>query len=94
MKYFSCLTIVLSLVLALSLQDGQARTKKNPKKSSSISRSSKKNKSKKGKIKKTSRYKRVKKSGNGPDLKALTTVSPYTENPANGVNSIETKPGL
>lgn len=94
MKYFNCLTIVLSLVLAVHSHDGEARTKKGPKKSASFSRSLKKNKTKKGKIKKTSRYRRVKKSGNGPDLKALTTVSPYTENPANGVNSIETKPGL
>lgn len=29
--------------------------------------------------------------GNGPDLKSITTQSPYKEDPSNGVNPIETK---
>jgi len=29
--------------------------------------------------------------GNGPNLKLITTDSPYKEDPNNGVNSIETK---
>jgi hypothetical protein len=28
--------------------------------------------------------------GNGPDLKAITKESPYTENPTNGVTPVET----
>lgn len=72
----------------------EAKSKKN-KNRAHVSRSYKKGKSKnKTKFKKTSRNKKVKRSGNGPDLKTLTTTSPFTENPDNGVNSIETKPGL
>ncbi|MBC7714281.1 MAG: hypothetical protein H7177_13135 [Rhizobacter sp.] len=32
--------------------------------------------------------------GSSVDLKALTTESPYTENTDNGVNPVETKPGI
>ena len=29
--------------------------------------------------------------GNGPDLKSITTQSPYKEDPNNGINPVETK---
>lgn len=94
MKYIICLTLAVSFLLSFSPEISEAASKKYRKSSNKIARSSKKNKGRKGKINKTSRYKRVKKSGNGLDLKALTTTSPYTENPDNGVNSVEAKPGI
>lgn len=45
------------------------------------------------KAKMAAKYKR-KRGGSSVDLKALTTESPYTDNPDNGVNSVETKPGI
>lgn len=57
-----------------------------------------KKKKSKNKIHKVSKHKRKSrryKYGNGPDLKTITTESTYTEDPSNGVNSIETKqPGI
>ena len=54
----------------------------------------KKNKNKKNRMAKSRRYKR---SGTGPDLRALTTEQPdaeYIQNPDNGVNAVETKSEL
>jgi len=87
MKYIKCLTLVVTIMFGAFAQSALAKSTKGK---SSVSRSAKN----KGKFKKTSRYKRAKKSGNGPDLKALTTTSPYVESPANGVNSVETQPGI
>ncbi len=57
-----------------------------------------KKKKTKHKIHKVSKHKRRSRHyrhGNGPDLKSITTTSPYKEDPSNGVNPIETKqPGI
>jgi len=94
MKYINCLVLTVVLMLASTNGLAKGRSYKKKKFSAQQSQFYKKIKGKKTKFRKTSRYKRVKKSGNGPDLKSLTTISPYTENPANGVNSVETKPGI
>lgn len=91
MKYIKCLTFAVILALNVFSESSLAASKKKKK---SSSQNIEKNSSSKRKIKKTSRYKKVKKSGNGPDLKALTTTSPYFDNPDNGVNSVETQPGI
>lgn len=63
-----------------------AKTKKAKKKSSRLYKPSKHSR-------KSRRF--SKHHGNGPDLKAITTESPYKEDPSNGVTPIETKqPGL
>ncbi len=94
MKYINCL--VLTVILLLTSTNGWSKNNSSKKKKVSAhqSRSYTKIKSKKKKISKTSRYKRVKKPGSGLDLKTLTTTSPFTEKPANGVNPVETKPGI
>nr|BDT28405.1 hypothetical protein BHI3_18710 [Bacteriovorax sp. HI3] len=100
----TCVTALLGLVLffgnAFSL-DAEAATKKK-KSETNVSESKNKNSKKKNKNKKKKarlgKARRYKRSGNGPDLRALTTESPtnteFTEAPGNGVNSVETKPGL
>ncbi|AUN98295.1 hypothetical protein DOM21_09720 [Bacteriovorax stolpii] len=98
----TCVTALLGLVLffgnAFSL-DAEAATKKK-KSETSVSQSKNKNSKKKNKKKKArlGKARRYKRSGNGPDLRALTTESPtnteFTEAPGNGVNPVETKPGL
>lgn len=94
----TCATVLLGLMLFLGNAfsiDAEAATKKKSKASISTSKSSKKNKKKKSRSARARRYKRT---GNGPDLRALTTESPtnteFTEAPGNGVNAVETKPGL
>ena len=86
--------LVVMIFTLFSLETHAASKKKKSSKRPTMSRSSKKNKGMYAKNKKTRRYKRVKNSGNGPDLKELTTASPYTEDLSNGVNSVETKQGL
>lgn len=58
---------------------------------------SKRNKKKRHKTYKVSKHKRKSrhyKRGNGPDLKSITTDSPYKEDTNNGINPIETiQPG-
>lgn len=54
----------------------------------------KKRKEKAYRVSKHKRKSRHYKRGNGPDLKAITTESPYTEDTNNGINSIETKPAI
>lgn len=72
-----CLII---LVVFTTSSSANARTKKKKKKSrSQISSRSHKRKS------------RHFHHGNGPDLKSITTDSPYKDAPNNGVNPIETK---
>ncbi|MDO9180819.1 MAG: hypothetical protein Q7U04_00355, partial [Bacteriovorax sp.] len=51
----------------------------------------KKSGSKTAKNLKQSRKSRRFHHGNGPDLKSITTDSPYKEDPNNGVNPVETK---
>jgi nitrogen fixation protein FixH len=91
MKHIICLTFAVIIALNVFSASSLAASKKNKK---LVSENSEKNSASKRKNKKTSRYKKVKKSGNGPDLKALTTKSPYVEDPDNGVNSVETQPGI
>lgn len=72
--------------------------------STAVEAKTKKTKSKKAKSKISRKYKPAKHSrksrrfrthSNGPDLKTITTESPYKEDPSNGVTPVETKqPGL
>lgn len=93
-------TIVLTFFFLFgSNTDAEAASKKSKTKTKRLdskvvtNKSGKKIKSKKSKSKKYAKYKR-KKGGSSIDLRALTTESPYTENNDNGINSIETKPGI
>lgn len=94
-------TALMFLLLFLSFDSiVEAKTyKKKNRASYSYSKKNKKNKSKKAKKRGSKLPKRYKKkrSGNGPDLRALTTEksdTEYTETPDNGVNSVETKTEL
>lgn len=94
------LTFIL-LFGSFAFDASAATKKKKTTKSASakyVSKKLKKKKGKKNKSRTASRSRRsYKRSGTGPDLRALTTESPeapYTEGPDNGVNSVETKPGL
>lgn len=81
------------VLFASSGMDVMAATKNAKKKKARSSYVHSKNKKKK-KFGKARRYKRT---GNGPDLRALTTESNNTEftaTPDNGVNAVETKQGL
>lgn len=90
----ACMTFTLMafFLFAGNIQEASAKTKKKKAKTSTSYVSNSKKKSKKSsKYAKARRYKR---SGTGPDLRALTTEKPSTEyiaNPDNGVNSVETK---
>ncbi len=67
----------------------EAKTKKT--KATAKSRSSRQFKP----AKHSRKSRRFKNRGNGPDLKSITTESPYKEDPSNGVTPVETKqPGL
>lgn len=76
--------------------EAATKTKKKSRTSYSYTKKSKTNKkSRLANSKKSS--KRYRRSGNGPDLRVLTTEKPnneFTEAPDNGVNSVETKTGL
>lgn len=92
----ACMTFMLMaffLMTGFSSEVSAKTVKKKAKTSKSYvsNKSYKKKKSKKNRVAKTRRYKR---SGNGPDLRTLTTEKPnteYIENPDNGVNAVETK---
>lgn len=95
-----CVTAILGFFLFLGSAasfNAEAATKK-AKSSTSVSENKKKKSKKSKKNKRFGKAKRYKRSGNGPDLRALTTESPtnteFTETPDNGVNAVETKPGL
>lgn len=93
----ACMTFTLMafFLMAGFSSDVSAKTvKKKAKTSKSYVSNSKKKKSKKNRVAKARRYRR---SGNGPDLRTLTTEKPnteYIENPDNGVNPLETKSEL
>ncbi len=95
----ACMTFTLMafVLLGVSTTNVEAKTKKKKNRSTTSYVSSdkkKKNKNKKNRMAKSRRYKR---SGNGPDLRALTTEQPnaeYIQNPDNGVNAVETKSEL
>lgn len=82
-KYITLLSLLSLLMLGASSAD--ARTKKKKKKSHSHT-SSHSHKSSKH-LRKSRHFHH----GTGPDLKSITTDSPYKEDPNNGVNPIETK---
>ncbi len=73
-----CLFLAVVLVSSNSLE------------AKSHSRRTKKKKSSSYKVSKHKRKSRHYKHGSGPDLKSITTDSPYKEDTNNGVNPIET----
>lgn len=88
-------TLMVFFLLAGFSSEVSAKTdKKKAKTSKSYVSNKKKKKSKYNKVTKSRRYRR---SGTGPDLRALTTEKPNTEyisTPDNGVNAVETKSEL
>lgn len=95
-----CMTLALVILMMIVSFEGftATKTKASKKKArSSYAYSKGKNSKNKSTNKKSKKGKRYKRSGNGPDLKALTTEkaeSQYSEDPDNGVNSVEVKTGL
>lgn len=82
-KHLAALFVLVGLLVTSSASF--AATKKTKKKKTHKTYKVSKHK------RKSRRYKR----GTGPDLKSITTDSPYTEDSNNGVNPVETKqPGL
>lgn len=77
-----CLLITVVLMTSVS-SEAASKSKKTKKKSQKTYKVSKHKR-------KSRHYKKVKR-GTGPDLKTITTESPYTEETNNGVNQIETK---
>lgn len=75
-----------------------ARAKKTKKSQTASSAKKSKLKKKSPKYSKASKHKRKSRRfsrGTGPDLKTITTDSPYTEDSTNGINPIENKqPGI
>jgi hypothetical protein len=78
LKHIVSLCLLLVTIL-INLNAAEARVKKKRKTHKSY------------KISKHKRKSRHYKYSNGPDLKAITSDSPYTESSNNGVNSIETR---
>ena len=91
-KTFMIGALTFLFLLSGAGANAEAATKKSKKKKATTGQvvTGKKRKSKK--YAKNSKSRR--RGGSSVDLRALTTESPYTDNPENGVNSIETKPGL
>ena len=73
-----CLVLAMVLVSSNSIEAKTHSRKTKRKKTSSY------------KVSKHKRKSRHYKKGNGPDLKAITTDSPYKEDTNNGINPIET----
>jgi hypothetical protein len=100
-----CVTLTLSVFLFLGIFENTAfaasksskNVKSKSKSSKTFSASKKYKKAKLAKLKKKrekkQRYAQRKRSGTGPDLRTLTTESTYTDED-NGVNAVETNPGL
>jgi Flp pilus assembly protein TadB len=100
-----CVTLTLTVFLFLGSFESAAiaATKSSKKGKSKSSKSISAKNTKKGKKTKLAklkkrrgkkqRYSQRRRSGTGPDLRALTTESPY-DDLDNGVNAVETKPGL
>ena len=91
-------TLMVFFLLGSFVENAEAKAKKKKARTSTSYVSSKIKKKKvykkKNRVTKSRRYRR---SGNGPDLRALTTERPnteYIENPDNGVNAVETKSEL
>lgn len=82
------LTLVTLVLFALMVSPSEAKTRKAKKGKAISSRKYKPNKH-------ARKSRRFRHHGTGPDLKAITTESPYKEDPTNGVTPVETKqPGL
>jgi hypothetical protein len=77
-KYIATICLLISVTTPLS---GQAKTL-HKKKKRKVSTS---------KAHRHARISRHYHHGNGPDLKSITTESPYKEDPTNGVNPVENK---
>lgn len=95
----ACMTYTLMAFILLGLVSAnvEAKTKKKKGRATFSYVSSDKKKKKKNKKNKVAKSRRYKRSGNGPDLRALTTEQPdaeYIQNPDNGVNAVETKSEL
>lgn len=80
------LAIISVLVFAVFISAAEAKTRKG-KKSRSVKKSARHFKPSKH----ARKSRRFRHHSNGPDLKSITTESPYTEDPTNGVTPVETK---
>lgn len=87
---FKRLAIICALAGLIFTAAAEAKTKKKSK-----SRAGKSSSRQYRPSKHARKSRRFRHHGNGPDLKAITTESPYKEDPSNGVTPVETKqPGL
>lgn len=107
LKTYITFALVAFLLLGVTTTSSEARTNKNKSVTKSDkakvledqkkANNKKKYKNKKKRKVKTSKNRRYKRSGTGPDLRALTTEKPndeYIQNPDNGVNPVEMKAEL
>jgi hypothetical protein len=81
-KHIASFTLIVLVMLSSSSAD--ARTKKKKKSRAHTSARTRK-------VSKHARKSRRFHHGTGPDLKSITTDSPYKEDPNNGVTPVETK---
>jgi hypothetical protein len=79
-KRLAIICLLVTVFTSVITETASAKTKKTKKKSSRQYRPSKH-------ARKSRRF--SKHHGTGPDLKTITTESPYTEDPSNGVTPIE-----
>jgi len=91
---FKRLAIIGLLLAALFATVTEAKTKKKSAKNTTAKAKSRSSRQFKP-AKHSRKSRRFRSHGNGPDLKSITTESPYKEDPSNGVTPVETKqPGL
>ncbi len=83
-KHFAIFSLLFTLVCSSVFGAETTTKKKKKKRSHSSSRTYKPTKH-------SRRSRRYRHHGNGPDLKSITTESPYKEDPTNGVTPVETK---
>jgi hypothetical protein len=85
-KHITSFCLILLVMLASSNASTTYPSAKKKKKKSRTQTSSRMHK-----VSKHGRKSRRFHHGTGPDLKSITTDSPYKEDPNNGVNPVETK---
>lgn len=86
-KLLAIFCLLMTVVITSGVAEAKVKKKKS-KRSSKTSRTYKPSKH-------ARRSRHYRHHGSGPDLKSITTESPYKEDPSNGVTPIETKqPGL
>ncbi|MBC7538838.1 MAG: hypothetical protein H7281_08455 [Bacteriovorax sp.] len=85
-KRIASFCLILLVMLASSNASTYPSTKKKKRKKSRSQTSARSHKASKH-VRNSRRFHR----GTGPDLKSITTDSPYKEDPNNGVNPVETK---